>query len=187
MRLDNSVRRTGRITKGLLQRVFESTCSSGIWEFLCRKLKFLTRFRKLAALGRVLSDIVSCHCGTCCCPSVCCDSDPAVLPVHPGRVWSNIKIPCSAFISESANRNVHCSPWRLGLLAVVSWGGRHQLFSSFLVVSASPEMSASKADRHQSTVKQVALTGAAGPVPRLSLSHHSYKGEWANTYNFVCI
>lgn len=29
MRLDNSVRRTGRITKGLLQRVFESTCSSG--------------------------------------------------------------------------------------------------------------------------------------------------------------
>lgn len=29
MRLDNSVRRTGRITKGLLQRVFESTCRSG--------------------------------------------------------------------------------------------------------------------------------------------------------------
>ncbi|XP_021508456.1 leucine-rich PPR motif-containing protein, mitochondrial [Meriones unguiculatus] len=29
MRLDNSVRRTGRITKGLLQRVFESTCHSG--------------------------------------------------------------------------------------------------------------------------------------------------------------
>ncbi|XP_055475023.1 leucine-rich PPR motif-containing protein, mitochondrial [Psammomys obesus] len=29
MRLDNSVRRTGRITKGLLQKVFESTCHSG--------------------------------------------------------------------------------------------------------------------------------------------------------------
>ncbi|XP_052042455.1 leucine-rich PPR motif-containing protein, mitochondrial [Apodemus sylvaticus] len=29
MRLDNSVRRTGRITKGLLQKVFESTCRSG--------------------------------------------------------------------------------------------------------------------------------------------------------------
>ncbi|XP_008821306.1 leucine-rich PPR motif-containing protein, mitochondrial [Nannospalax galili] len=29
MRLDNSVRRTGRITKKLLQRVFESTCRSG--------------------------------------------------------------------------------------------------------------------------------------------------------------
>ncbi|KAM5292635.1 leucine-rich PPR motif-containing protein, mitochondrial [Ctenodactylus gundi] len=29
MRLDSSVRRTGRITKGLLQKVFESTCRSG--------------------------------------------------------------------------------------------------------------------------------------------------------------
>ncbi|XP_021109468.1 leucine-rich PPR motif-containing protein, mitochondrial isoform X2 [Heterocephalus glaber] len=29
MRLDTSVRRTGRITKGLLQKVFESTCHSG--------------------------------------------------------------------------------------------------------------------------------------------------------------
>ncbi|XP_075392273.1 leucine-rich PPR motif-containing protein, mitochondrial [Tenrec ecaudatus] len=29
MRLDNSVRRTGRITKTLLQKVFDSTCSSG--------------------------------------------------------------------------------------------------------------------------------------------------------------
>ncbi|KAH0515163.1 Leucine-rich PPR motif-containing protein, mitochondrial [Microtus ochrogaster] len=29
MRLDNSVRRTGRITKGLLQKVFDSTCRSG--------------------------------------------------------------------------------------------------------------------------------------------------------------
>ncbi|XP_034370056.1 leucine-rich PPR motif-containing protein, mitochondrial isoform X2 [Arvicanthis niloticus] len=29
MRLDGSVRRTGRITKGLLQKVFESTCRSG--------------------------------------------------------------------------------------------------------------------------------------------------------------
>uniref|UniRef100_A0A8C5L7Y9 Leucine-rich PPR motif-containing protein, mitochondrial n=1 Tax=Jaculus jaculus TaxID=51337 RepID=A0A8C5L7Y9_JACJA len=29
MRLENSVRRTGRITKGLLQKVFESTCHSG--------------------------------------------------------------------------------------------------------------------------------------------------------------
>lgn len=38
MRLDNSVRRTGRIPKTLLQKVFDNTCHSGIWKFPVQKL-----------------------------------------------------------------------------------------------------------------------------------------------------
>ena len=42
MRLDNSVRRTGRIPKTLLQKVFDNTCHSGISRFSVQKgeLKF---------------------------------------------------------------------------------------------------------------------------------------------------
>lgn len=40
MRLNNSVRRTGRIPKSLLQKVFDNTCHSGISNFSVKKLDF---------------------------------------------------------------------------------------------------------------------------------------------------
>lgn len=39
MRLDNSVRRTGRIPKTLLQKVFDNTCDLGIAKFSVQKVE----------------------------------------------------------------------------------------------------------------------------------------------------
>lgn len=39
MRLDNSVRRTGRIPKTLLQKVFDNTCHSGISRLSIQKVE----------------------------------------------------------------------------------------------------------------------------------------------------